>query len=156
MMRTFLCCLPYFCAMLGMYCAEPSLASESAVHAHARESLTAQAGDPTAPIIQAQVTWLYSDVLRDSSDDLQQLLIEPVIPTPPNKLISMTQIIRPTIPWLDTPDGRSGMGDIDIQHIFIPGHHDWGTLGFGYTATLIRRITRNWVPANTRPDRQRP
>ena len=23
-----------------------------------------------------------------------------------------------------------------LQHIFIPGHHDWGTLGFGYNAVF--------------------
>lgn len=99
-------------------------------------SLTAQASDPTSPLVQAQITYLYSDVVHDSSDNARQLLIEPVIPIPPNKLISMAQIVRPTIPFLDAPDGKSGLGDIDIEHVFIPEGHSWGALGFGYSATL--------------------
>jgi hypothetical protein len=99
-------------------------------------SLTAQASDPTAPLIQAQITYLYSDVVRDSSKDARQLLLEPVIPIPPTKLIPVIQIIRPTIPWLQSPEGKSGWGDIDLQHVFIPESHPWGTLGFGYTATF--------------------
>jgi hypothetical protein len=103
---------------------------------HPRESLTAQASDPTAPLVQAQLTYLYSDVVRNSSGSAKQFLIEPVIPIPPNNLIPITQIIRPTIPFVQEPDGKSGLADIDIQHVFVPEGHDWGTLGFGYTATL--------------------
>ena len=104
--------------------------------AHPRESLTAQAGDPTAPLIQAQFLYFYSDVIRNSSDDAQQFSMQPLIPIPPTKLIPLTQIIRPNVPWAQAPDGKSGLGDINIEHIFIPENHDWGTLGFGYTATL--------------------
>ncbi len=52
------------------------------------------------------------------------------------KLIPVIQIIRPTIPWLQSPEGKSGWGDIDLQHVFVPESHPWGTLGFGYTATF--------------------
>jgi hypothetical protein len=104
--------------------------------AHPRESLTAQASDPTAPLVQAQLTYLYSDVVRNSSGSARQFLIEPVIPIPPNSLVPMTQIIRPTVPFVQFPGGKSGLADIDIQHVFVPEGHDWGTLGFGYTATL--------------------
>jgi hypothetical protein len=103
---------------------------------HPRESLTAQASDPTAPLVQAQLTYLYSDVVRNSSGSAKQFLIEPVIPIPPNNLIPMTQIIRPSVPFVQFPGGKSGLADIDIQHVFVPEGHDWGTLGFGYTATL--------------------
>jgi hypothetical protein len=103
---------------------------------HPARSLTAQASDPTAPLVQMQMTYLYSDVVRDSSDSARQFLIEPVIPIPANKLVPITQIIRPTVPFLDEPDGKSGLGDIAIQHVFLPEPHSWGALGFGYTATL--------------------
>jgi hypothetical protein len=36
---------------------------------HPARSLTAQASDPTAPLIQLQMTYLYSDVVRNSGDD---------------------------------------------------------------------------------------
>jgi hypothetical protein len=99
-------------------------------------SLTAQASDPTAPLVQMQITYLYSDVIRDSGDSAQQFLLEPVIPIPANKWVPIEQIVRPTVPFLDAPDGKSGLGDIDILHIVIPEPHDWGALGFGYQATL--------------------
>jgi hypothetical protein len=103
---------------------------------HPAKSLTAQASDPTAPLVQAQVTYLYSDVVRNSGDDARQLLLEPVIPIPPTRLIPMTQILRPTVAFLDAPDGKSGLGDLDFQHVFVPKRYDWGTLGFGYSATF--------------------
>ena len=103
---------------------------------HPALSLTAQASDPTAPLVQAQITYLYSDVVRDSSKNAQQLLIEPVIPIPPTKLIPMIQIVRPTVPWLDSPEGKSGWGDIALQHVFVPEPHKWGTLGFGYNFSV--------------------
>jgi len=112
------------------------LASDPRPPDHPARSLTAQASDPTAPLVQAQITYLYSDVVRDSSKDARQLLLEPVIPIPPTKLIPITQIIRPTVPWLESPEGKSGWGDIDLQHVFIPEPHKWGTLGFGYTLTF--------------------
>lgn len=104
--------------------------------AHPRDSLTAQAGDPTASLLQAQVTYLYSDMVRRSSDDAQQLLLEPVIPLPPSDFVPVSQIIRPTVPFLDAPDGKSGLGDISLEHVFIPANHAWGALGFGYTVTV--------------------
>ncbi len=101
-----------------------------------KRSLTAQVGDPTAPLVQLQITYLYSDVVRNSSDDAQQFLLEPVIPIPPTRLIPIMQIVRPTVPFLDAPNGKSGLGDIDILHVFVPKKERWGTLGYGYTATL--------------------
>lgn len=110
----------------------------AALHAiaHPRDSLTAQAGDPTAPLLQAQVTYLYSDTLRDSSNDAQQLLLEPVIPIPPSRVVPVTQIVRPSVPFLDAPDGKSGLGDISLEHVFLPANHSWGAFGVGYTATV--------------------
>ncbi|MCB1690106.1 MAG: hypothetical protein KDI33_16540 [Halioglobus sp.] len=100
------------------------------------ESLTAQAGDPTAPLVQMQLTYLYSSVVSDSSEDAEQFLLEPVIPIPPSRFIPLTQIIRPTVPLLKDPDGKSGLGDIDIEHVFIPERESWGTAGLGYTLTF--------------------
>ena len=100
------------------------------------KNLTAQAGDPTAPLVQAQVTYLYSDVIRNGSGSARQFLIEPVIPIPPNRLMPIGQILRPTVPRLQAPNGKSGLGDIDLEHVFVPERHKWGTLGFGYSLTF--------------------
>jgi hypothetical protein len=100
------------------------------------KNLTAQASDPTAPLVQAQVTYLYSDVIRNGSGSAKQFLIEPVIPIPPNRLMPIGQIVRPTVPWLQAPNGKSGLGDINLEHVFVPKSHDWGALGFGYSLTL--------------------
>ena len=137
-MLTALC----LCHPPGYTCAQNPGASSTAAPAHnskpdhPRESLTAQAGDPTAPLVQAQVTYLYSDVVRDSSDNARQFLIEPVIPVSPTRLIPITQIIRPTVPFAQVPGGKSGLGDVNIEHVFIPEPTASGTVGFGYTVTL--------------------
>ncbi|MCB1704164.1 MAG: hypothetical protein KDI17_04830 [Halioglobus sp.] len=132
------------CVLSGSVSASPDNGASSPVAASAQagtaarqsESLTAQAGDPTAPLVQMQFTYLYSSVVSDSSDDAEQLLLEPVIPLPPNSVIPLTQIIRPSVPFLRFPGGKSGLGDVDIQHVFIPEHEGWGTAGLGYTLTL--------------------
>ena len=113
-----------------------TILAASHVVAHPRESLTAQAGDPTAPLLQAQVTYLYSDTVRHSGDDARQLLLEPVIPVPPSEVVPINQIIRLSVPFLDVPDGKSGLGDISLEEVFIPADHHWGTYGLGYTATF--------------------
>jgi hypothetical protein len=59
-----------------------------------------------------------------------------VIPIAPHILGPYAQIIRPGISYLELPGGESGLGDLGLQHVFVPRHHEWGTLGFGYTATL--------------------
>lgn len=121
------CCLA-FAATLAI--ADPESAPAP------KDSLTAQAGDPTAPLAQIQLTYLYSDVVRNSSGDTRQLQFEPVIPIPPNAFGPWAQILRPTVPFVDVPDGRSGLGDIQLQHVFVPEKFSWGTIGYGYTATL--------------------
>jgi hypothetical protein len=114
----------------------PAVPASAARPAPGVKDLTAQASDPTAPLVQAQVTYLYSDAIRNGSGSARQLLFEPVIPVPSNQLVPMSQILRPTVPWLKAPNGKSGLGDINLEHVFVPESHDWGTLGFGYSLTL--------------------
>lgn len=92
-------------------------------------SLTAQAGNPNAPLAQLQITYLYSAVVQNSADEAEQFLFEPVIPVPANKFGPLAQIIRPTASYLNVPDGRSGFGDLDLQHVFVPEKFSWGTIG---------------------------
>lgn len=120
----------------GKVAAPASQPASAKKPAHPRESLTAQAGDPTAPLVQAQMIYFYSEVVRNSSDSAAQLELQPVVPLPPGELLPIAQIIRPTVPFQDAPDGKSGLGDINLEHMFLPEPEDWGALGFGYTLTL--------------------
>jgi hypothetical protein len=102
------------------------------------ESLTAQASDPTAPLIQAQVTNFYAPSNRNADSYSNLLNFQPVFPVNPSELIPMHQVMRVTIPILTTaePNRETGLGDISYFDIFVPGAEDWGIWGAGFTTVL--------------------
>ena len=132
-------CVFVSCFILYVACVR----ADGAATEKSGSSLTADAGDPTAPLVQMQFTYFYSDNVRNSDDNARIFLIEPVIPVPAGTIGPLPQIVRPIVPFIDVPDGSSGLGDISWDHIFVPRHYDWGTLGYGYIATL---------PTATHPD----
>jgi hypothetical protein len=100
------------------------------------ESLTAQASDPTAPLLQVQVTNFYAPSNRNADSYSNLLNFQPVIPVAANDVIPWHQVMRFTVPVITTPkpDRETGLGDISYFDIFVPGAEDWGIWGAGFTA----------------------
>jgi hypothetical protein len=102
-------------------------------------SLAEQATDPTAPLIQFRLQNSFIPETFDSTGYSNLFEVQPVIPwkAPWGQLM----ITRPTIPIVQTadPDGpineTSGLGDIDLLHLFIT-KKDWGAIGFGFNAVF--------------------
>jgi hypothetical protein len=98
-------------------------------------SLAEKATDPTSNLVQFKLQNSFVPESFDSSGHANIFQIQPVIPwkAPWGQLM----ITRPTIlfptPTAD-PDGSigstSGMGDIDLLHLFIT-KNDWGSYGLG-------------------------
>jgi len=104
---------------------------------HPATSLTAQAGDPTAPIVQFQITDFFSPSVRHGDGALNEFNLQPVIPIPASRRFPLEQILRVTIPYLTTPDpdGDSGLGDVSLVDLFVPEPHPQDVLGIGLTLT---------------------
>ena len=115
--------------------AAPDPAAEP--HHHPAPSLTAQASDPTAPIMQFQITNFFSPSVRNGDGSLNQLNLQPVIPVPASKRFPMDQVLRLTVPYLTTPDpgGESGLGDINFIDLFVPKIGEKDVIGVGISLT---------------------
>ena len=71
-----------------------SIAQDTTAHTHPAESVTAQASDPSAPIIQFSLTIFYSPDVHNSEGSYNYLQIQPVVPLPKFKHFPVKQILR--------------------------------------------------------------
>jgi hypothetical protein len=100
---------------------------------HPAKSLTAQASDPTAPLLQLQVTNLWMPANHNGDGYANLLQAQPVIPIPKFSNVPVSQVTRLTVPMLTSPDpGRTtGLGDISFFDVFVPKARPWGVWGAG-------------------------
>jgi hypothetical protein len=102
-------------------------------------SLGEQATDPTSPLIQFRLQNSFIPESFDSTGYSNAFEIQPVIPW--KAPWGQPMITRPTIPIVLTadPDGpineTSGLGDIDLLHVFI-FKKDWGKMGLGFNTVF--------------------
>ena len=110
--------------------------AETDEDSHPSQDLTAQSGDPTAPLLQIQVTNFYSPDNRNGEGYSNEFDFQPVIPVGKSTRIPVPQIIRLTVPVLTTPGPgrRTGLGDIEVVDVFIPKRRSWGIWGAGFIA----------------------
>jgi hypothetical protein len=106
--------------------------------ADSSSSLTAQAGDPTAPLMQLQLTNFYVPNYHNGEGYANQIQFQPVIPVAKNDFIDLNQIYRITVPLMTTPgpNRKSGLSDITLQGIAVVDKKSWGFLGVGVSAVL--------------------
>lgn len=105
---------------------------------HPAESLTAQAGDPTAPLFQVQLTNFYTPDVRNGDGYANVLNFQPVLPLPASKRMPIEQVLRLTVPYITTPDPNreSGIGDISVFDMFVPDPNPTDVFGIGFTMTI--------------------
>ena len=89
---------------------------------HPATSLTAQASDPTAPLLQLQVTNFYAPVNYNGEGYANLLQAQPIIPVPRSSGFPIAQVMRLTVPMVTTPGpgGITGLGDISYFDVFVP------------------------------------
>lgn len=109
--------------------------SESGGHP-ARSSLTAQAGDPTAPLVQFQITDFFAFSSYYAEGYANYFNFEPVIPIKKSSLIPRSQVLRFTLPVITTagPRRRTGLGDLAVVDLLVSNSTPWGVWGLGASA----------------------
>ena len=102
---------------------------------HPAKSLTAQAGDPTAPLLQLQVTDAFAFSSYNADGYSNVFNFQPVIPVRKGGIIPVSQILRLTVPVVTTagPDRKTGLGDTTFVDLFVANPAQWGIWGLGYT-----------------------
>lgn len=105
---------------------------------HPAPDLTAQAGDPTAPLLQLQLTNLYAPSNENGDGYANLLQAQPVVPVPRSSRFPISQVMRLTIPMVTTPGpGRiTGLGDISYFDVFVPKAPSWGIWGAGLSLVI--------------------
>lgn len=105
---------------------------------HPAKSLTAQAGDPTAPLVQFQVTnfLAFSNYNADGYSNFFNF--QPVIPIGKTGLIPRSQVMRFTVPVITTagPRRKTGLGDISFVDLLVSDPTPWGIWGMGVSAVM--------------------
>jgi len=104
--------------------------------AHPAKSLTAQAGDPTAPLVQFQVTDFFAFSNSNAEGYANYFNFQPVIPIRKNRLIPRSQILRFTAPLITTagPGRKTGLGDIAFVDLLVSDPTRWWIWGLGVSA----------------------
>ena len=102
---------------------------------HPAKTLAAQAGDPTAPVLQFQVTNFLAPSSYNSDGYANLLNFQPVIPIQRTEKFPLSQVMRLTVPVITTPgpNRKTGLGDISFFDLFVPKPHSWGMWGAGVT-----------------------
>jgi hypothetical protein len=93
-----------------------------------------EANNPTAPLVQFQVQDWYSPKLSGVPGDENLVLLRPVLPFEPMGPLAAS-IVRPALPVITTPNGRTALGDLSALDIFFVV--DQPTLRFGIGPSVV-------------------
>lgn len=100
------------------------------------ESITAQASDPNAPIMQFSITDFFTPTVMNADGSFNMFQIQPVIPIHKLKHFPVKQIVRVSFSVTSLTKQYSGINDLDLIHMFVPDPVKWGSWSIGYTFTF--------------------
>ena len=103
-------------AILGLLITAFPSAGYGNSNKHPAESIVAQAGDPTAPLAQIQITNYTSNDIQNGYGHTNIFVFEPVIPIRKSNLIPFHQVFRLSLPYEISPNpgSVSGIGDTNL------------------------------------------
>jgi hypothetical protein len=117
--------------------------AQQSEEAHPAKSLTAQASDPNAPIIQFSVTDFYSPDVYNLDNSYNLFQLQPVLPISKLKHFPFKQIVRITFSYTTAGSDFSGVNDLNLIHMVVPDLEKWGSWSVGYTFTFPTGETPN-------------
>lgn len=95
----------------------------------------ATANNPAAPLIQIQLQSWYHPAYDGVSGQGNDFLLRPIIPFDPKGIIP-TSIVRLQVPLTSDPNGRTGLGDVQLLTVFFPGWHPGDVIKIGAGAVI--------------------
>jgi hypothetical protein len=126
---------------------KPAAAAPPVSAASSPQSLANQVNNPTAPLTTIQLRDIYAPTasLPYTSNIFQ---IQPVIPIGPYPWLPFVQLMKITMPFVETTpgaDGQTGTGDLSLFDL-VTIKQSWGRLGVG-PYLVVPTATRNTLGA---------
>lgn len=130
-------------ALYGSYAvAQQATAGPSAPQTDAGGIDAATANNPAAPIIQIQFQSWYHPAYDGTSGQGNDLLFRPIVPFYSKGFIP-SSIVRLAVPLTSTPDGRTGLGDIQLIAFGFPGYHPGSRFKVGIGPVIVAPSATN-------------
>jgi hypothetical protein len=102
----------------------------------------ATANNPAAPLIQIQLQSWYHPAYDGTSGQGNDFLLRPILPFNPKGIIP-SSIIRPQLTLTSTPNGRTGLGDIQLLAVVFPGWHPTARFKVGIGSVIVAPSATN-------------
>jgi hypothetical protein len=97
------------------------------------QELANQTNNPTAPLTLVQFRDIYVPRAKKQNGPLNSFQLQPVVPIGPFKWLPLVQLMKITMPLVNTnpgPGRETGMGDLTVFDLFT-FKQSWGRWGFG-------------------------
>jgi hypothetical protein len=115
--------------------AQPTATSASAPQSGGGGVDAAAANNPAAPLIQVQFQSWYHPAYDGTPGQGNDFMLRPIIPFDPKGIIP-TSIVRVQVPLTSDPNGRTGLGDVQLLTVFFPGWHPGDVIKIGAGAVI--------------------
>jgi hypothetical protein len=122
--------------------AQQAVTSPVAPQAGGGDVDAATANNPAAPLIQVQFQSWYHPAYDGTSGQGNDFLLRPILPFD-SKGIIPSSIIRPQLTLTSTPDGRTGLGDIQLLTVIFPGWHPTSRFKVGIGSVIVAPSATN-------------
>ncbi len=100
------------------------------------------ANDPSAPLTQIQLQNWYHPSYDGTSGQGNEFLLRPIIPAKAKGALP-SSLARLEITVMSTPDGRTGLGDVQFIDWLFPGYHEGGKLKIGIGPVIVAPSATN-------------
>lgn len=94
------------------------------------------ANDPSAPLTQVQLQNWYHPSYDGISGQGNQFLLRPIVPAGSRGFLP-SSLARLELTVMSTPDGRTGLGDLQFIDFLFPGYHEGGKLKMGIGPVIV-------------------
>ncbi len=94
------------------------------------------ANDPSAPLTQVQLQNWYHPLYAGIPGQGNEFLLRPIVPAG-SRGVFPSSLARLEITLMSTPDGRTGLGDLQFIDFLFPGYHEGGKLKMGIGPVIV-------------------
>ena len=100
------------------------------------------ANDPSAPLTQIQLQNWYHPSYDGTPGQGNEFLLRPIIPAEAKGALP-SSLARLELTVMSTPDGRTGVGDVQFIDWLFPGYHEGGKLKIGIGPVIVAPSATN-------------
>ena len=100
------------------------------------------ANDPSAPLTQVQLQNWYHPSYDGVAGKGNEFLLRPIVPFDAKGVLP-SSLARLELTVMSTPDGRTGLGDLQFIDFLFPGYHEGGKIKVGVGPVIVAPSATN-------------